>query len=109
VAVLGLELGDFASGAIEVFKEEAPQLPDQIPLTLTLSQGEREQPTSLREISSSRCFVNRLSLIFPLPSGEGWGEGTSVGRSTELSDVQVSHVERIIFDELTAGFHFLSH
>ena len=45
------------------------------PLTLTLSLGEREPRTPLREYSWSVNFFKSLATILPLPKGEGWGEG----------------------------------
>ena len=47
----------------------------QFPLTLTLSLREREQHTiRVRSFNEAR-FADRLTIIHPLPGGEGWGEG----------------------------------
>ena len=45
----------------------------QFPLTLTLSLREREQHTiRVRSFNEAR-FADRLTIIHPLPGGEGWG------------------------------------
>ncbi|HXE41871.1 MAG TPA: hypothetical protein VN516_02515 [Candidatus Baltobacteraceae bacterium] len=53
----------------------------EFPLTLTLSQREREQQSELSRVFNARPantftrFFVRLNTILPLPKGEGWGEG----------------------------------
>jgi len=58
-----------------------------IPLTLTLSRGEREQPAAgsvVREVrradTALGCAENQRRIL-PLPGGEGWGEGEGDARS----------------------------
>jgi hypothetical protein len=52
-----------------------------IPLTLTLSHGEREQSAAVwivrevRRADTALGFAESQRKILPLPEGEGWGEG----------------------------------
>jgi hypothetical protein len=54
---------------------------DAFPLTLTLSLGEREQPTPLFRFSEACAaksvagFIECLATILPLLAGEGRGKG----------------------------------
>src|SRR5438093_314839 len=58
-----------------------------IPLTLTLSHGEREQPAASSVVRQVRLAdtalgcAERQRRILPLPKGEGWGEGGGDARS----------------------------
>jgi len=69
-----------------------------IPLTLTLSHGEREQPAAgsvvreVRRADTALGCAESQRRILPLPEGEGWGEGkcdargdNRVGTSPEVS------------------------
>ena len=68
-----------------------------IPLTLTLSHGEREQPAShsvFREVrrpdTALGCAESQRRNL-PLSEGEGWGEGEGDGRcATTLALAQKS-------------------
>src|SRR5439155_26214317 len=58
-----------------------------VPLTLTLSHGEREPPAAgsvLREVrradTALGCAESQRRIL-PLPEGEGWGEGKGDARS----------------------------
>src|SRR6266571_3811923 len=70
---------------------------NSIPLTLTLSHGEREQPATgsvvreVRRADSALGFADNQRRILPLPEGEGRGEGdcdarcaNGVGTSQEV-------------------------
>ncbi len=56
----------------------------RLPLTLTLSPAEREQPLAIllkfvsREAEDRRGFAKNLGAFLPLPWGEGQGEGERV-------------------------------
>src|SRR5437773_5693660 len=57
-----------------------------IPLTLTLSHGEREQPAAgsvvreVRRADTALGCAESQRRILPLPEGEGWGEGEGDAR-----------------------------
>ena len=48
------------------------------PLTLILSHWEREQQSLSCETFNRARFANRLTMILPLPGGEGRGEGEGI-------------------------------
>ena len=56
---------------------------DRGSLTLTLSLREKEQLSSFCENSNRASFANRLTMILPLPGGEGRGEGKADVRLRE--------------------------
>ena len=45
------------------------------PFTPTLSLRERERPQPISLQTGARGMFERRAVIFPLPEGEGWGEG----------------------------------
>src|ERR1039458_996394 len=58
------------------------------PLTLTLSLGEREPCSAIRDtLLSGRSFPARRSVL-PFPKGEGWGEGKGDRRLTNFGSTQ---------------------
>src|SRR5262252_8309135 len=70
----------------------------RVPLALTLSLGEREQPladpvkSESNGAAFSRGFAQTLGTFLPLPKGEGWGEGKCrSGISEPMSDVAEGH------------------
>jgi hypothetical protein len=45
------------------------------PLTLTLSPGERERPSTAWDCSLNGEHFPALPIVLPLPKEEGWGDG----------------------------------
>ena len=78
-------------------KADSASNANPIPLTLTLSHGEREQSAAgsvvreVRRADTVRGCDENQRRILPLPEGEGWGEGEAdspsgnrVGTSPEV-------------------------
>jgi len=63
----------------------------RLPLTLTLSRREREQPLAVFgnpndcRAEASRSFAKELGAFLPLPTGEGRGEGKRGGLPIDAS------------------------
>lgn len=70
-------------------------LPVRIPLTLTLSPMEREQPGPVLTNLDGPCFADRLTTVPPLPLGEGRGEGNHGGVACNKQDARLMSVQRI--------------
>src|SRR5438552_18850821 len=56
------------------------------PLTPALSLRERENQEPRCKNSKRLGFSNALPTLFPLPEGEGWGEGERIVRIPEMVD-----------------------
>ncbi len=88
--------GAFARDFQQPFRSLSLRPPRAIPLTPTLSQREREnRPLSIDATNALGMFHSER-LLLPLPLGEGWGEGDSLGRSRPVQPTAFTLIELLV-------------